>query len=331
MDALWSASTYSKNAFREMGVRVPIQVVPWPVEAPQSVPAGLPDGKVYDLDRCLTSTKSLAWIGHLQARWLKPTRAIANKIAQMGAKQFLSHLVTSSRTIPAGGQKSFLCVAQDVPRKGLLLFLSEWMEFKRTVEGKTWNLILKSTPYNTGVSRFHFVCRFWEHVQAIKAQLDVSEANVYLWADDLDSSNFNRLVNNTFASVCPSLGEGFCGPAALALSLGKPLIAPRHTAFEDYLAADYAFAYPSRPVKAQFVDDVVGLYAPYSTWNVPEPGALAAVLQKLVTDDSSRLLTVTEEACANISRWCRPSRVRRLLAREVEWIGERDHQFRVAS
>jgi hypothetical protein len=331
MDALWSASTFSKNAFREMGVRVPIQVIPWPVEAPRSVPAGLPDGEIYDLDQRLTSTKSLAWMGHLQARWLKPTRAIASKIAQIGAQHFLSHLVTSSRRIPAEGQKSFLCVAQDVPRKGLLLFLSEWMEFKRTAEGKAWNLILKSTPYNTGVSRFHFVCRFWEHVQALKAQLDVSQANVYLWASDLDSLNFNRLVNNTFASVCPSLGEGFCGPAALALSLRKPLIAPRHTAFTDYLAADYAYLYPSRLVKAQFVDDAVGLYAPYSTWNVPEPGALAAVLLKLVTEDPSALSAVTEDASAKLSRWCRPFRVRRLLAREVELIGERNHQFKVAS
>ncbi|HEV3238204.1 MAG TPA: glycosyltransferase [Gemmataceae bacterium] len=331
MDALWSASTFSKNAFKEMGVRVPIRVIPWPVETPGTVPAGLPDGEVYDLDRCLTSTESLAWMGNLQARWFRPSRWVANKLAQGGANRFLSHLLTNPRKIPGTGQKSFLCVAQDVPRKGLLLFLSEWMEFKRSSEGQSWNLILKSTPYNPEVPRFQFVSRFWQHIQALKDQLQVAQADVFLWASDLESADFNRLVGNTFASVCPSFGEGFCGPAALALSLKKPLIAPRHTAFCDYLSTDYPYLYPSRSVRAQFVDDAVGLYAPYSTWNVPEPAALAASLLKVVREEPSRLTAVAGEARDYLDRWCRPGRVRRLLAGELEWIADKTGQVRVAS
>ena len=328
MDALWSASTYSKKAFKSIGVTAPIRVIPWPVDAPQEVERGLPGGEVYDLDRCLTSTPSFARLGGLQARWFGWSRRVARLIAFGAGNRYLSHLRTTTQAIPDAGAKSLLCVAQDVPRKGLLLFLSEWLEFKRRPEARSWSLILKSTPYNTGVSRFHFVSRFWRHIQNLKGQLKVSRADVYLWTSDLPTEDFNRLIGNTFASVSPSFGEGFCGPAGLAIALNKPLVASRHTALVDYLPPTYPFLFASRPVRAQFVDDAVGLYAPYSTWHVPEPGALASSLRQAITSDVTARKEACRQARQHLSRWCSPARIRRLLAREVAWAEAKSNQIR---
>ena len=72
---------------------------------------------------------------------------------------------------------------------------------------------------------------------------------------DQFETEFARLLSQTYGSMAPSLGEGFCGPAAMALGLGKPLITPRHTAFADYVPEDYPYAFETRPVIVNFVHD----------------------------------------------------------------------------
>jgi hypothetical protein len=266
-------------------------------------------------------------MGGLKARWFGWSRRAARLIASGAGNCYLNHLRATSGAIPDVGAKSFLCVAQDVPRKGLLLFLSEWLEFKHCRDARSWSLILKSMPYNTGVSKFDFVSKFWRHIRNLKRQLRIDRAHVYLWTSDLPNKDFNRLIGNTFASVSPSFGEGFCGPAGIALASNRPLIAPRHTALIDYLPANYPFLFDSRPVRGQFVDDAVGLYAPHSTWHVPEPGAMAHSLQEAITCDALSRAVAGEQAKQHLASWCSPDRVRKLLALEVAWAEEKSNQI----
>jgi hypothetical protein len=209
-------------------------------------------------------------------------------------------------------------VAQDVPRKGLPLLLAEWLEFKRRPEAAKWSLLLKSKPYCPGTPRHEFVARFWQCVQALKRQTGVSRAGIYLWVEDLQPQELDRLLANTFGSIVGSMGEGFCGPAALALALKKPLVAPRHTSLADYLPVDYPYVFPCRAVRMRFVDD--DLYGVHSTWHVAEPGALADSLSRVVTDSLTRREAAGLEAADRLARWCRPERVRRLLVRELEQL-----------
>jgi glycosyltransferase involved in cell wall biosynthesis len=189
------------------------------------------------------------------------------------------------------------------------------MEFKRRPEAESWTLILKSKPYCPTTSHSEFVARFWRQVQALKRQADVPRAGVYLWVDDLSVRDFDRLVANTFGSVIPSFGEGFCGPAALSLALNKPLVAPRHTSLCDYLPDDYPYRFATRPVRMRFANDE--LYGVHSTWHIAEPYALANALSRLVTDPPSRREAACCAAKEQLSRCCRPERVRRLLIREL--------------
>jgi glycosyltransferase involved in cell wall biosynthesis len=318
MTALWAPSTHVKRVFEGAGVTVPIRVIPWPIRAPAVAEGGLPEGEIYDLDR-------QAWladfrIGLARCRELpfRFARWIVRQAGRRAAKQLLWQWRSSSQAIRHPREHALLCVAQDVPRKGLLLLLAEWMEFKRARLAEPWSLILKSTPINPQTSRFDFVSRFWEQVQRLKRQLGINQARVFLWAGDLSEPAFARLLANTHGQIAPSLGEGFCGPAAMALALGKPLIAPRHTAFTDYLAEDHPYCFASRPVSMSFVGDPLRVYDPASTWHVPLPFALADALTRLAADSPGRRAEVSTRAFLHFMNWCNVERVTSLLAQEVQ-------------
>jgi hypothetical protein len=205
-------------------------------------------------------------------------------------------------------------VAPDVPRTALLLLLSEWMEFKTRPEAAGWTLILKTSPIDPAMPRFDLVMKFWEHVQALKRQLRVNRAGVYLWAGALAPGDYDRLEANTFACVVSSLGEGFCGPAASALLRQRPLIAPRHTAMADYIPTDYPFQFATRLAVVNFVGDPLRVYDPVSAWNVPMPGAIADALSRLVAATPAGRLRAVTEAHRHFLKWCAPAVVGQRVA-----------------
>jgi hypothetical protein len=324
MDRLWTASKHAKAVFRKLRVRVPIHVIPWPVEAPASPRIGLPDGTVYDLDRTFHSTSSLVRCAGFRARWFPWSRRLAGMINERAGTRLLKQWSVPARSIPGAGAQSLLCVAQDVPRKGLALLLSEWMEFKRRPEAAQWSLILKSKPYCPATPRHEFVASFWQRVQTLKRQTGVPRAGIYLWVEDMKGRELDRLVANTFGSIVASLGEGFCGPAAYALALKKPLVTPRHTSLADFILADYPYVFPTRPVRMRLVND--DLYGVHSTWHVAEPYALADSLSRVVTDTPERSEAAGLEAADLLARWCRPERVRNLLMRELEQFAKLERE-----
>jgi hypothetical protein len=318
MDALWLPSSHTRDVFAAAGVTVPMQVIPWPVRIPGAAPTSLPDGTVYDLDRQPFFAATLRNAAHFDGNRYAWSRRLMTQVRPKASAYLVDRLRSTPRAIANPAERALLCVAQDVPRKGLLLFLSEWMEFKRRREAAPWTLILKTSPINPRTPAFDFVMHFWEHVQALRRQLHVARAGVYLWTGDLSGPDFERLLTNTFGSIAPSLGEGFCGPAALALVLGRPLVAPRHTSFGDYVAADHRYAFASRPVHLSFVGDPLRVYDPASTWAVPEPFALARALTRLATDSPAERTAAARRAQDHLTAWCGPQRVRTLLAEAVE-------------
>jgi glycosyltransferase involved in cell wall biosynthesis len=318
MDALWAPSTHIKEAFQAAGVVTPIRVIPWPIRVPPPQKEGLPNGEVYDLDRSPWLSGSLLALARFREPRFRWSRWLTQHGAPRAAARLLARLRTPAHRIPLPHERALLCVAQDVPRKGLLLLLSEWMEFKRQSEAKPWVLIVKTTPINPQTPKFDFVIRFWEHVQALKRQLWVDQADVFLWTGNLAAADFDRLLNNTFGQVAPSLGEGFCGPAAAALALGKPLVAPRHTAFADYIPPDYPYAFLTRPVRVSFVGDPLRVYDPASTWNVPVPYSLAGAITRLAIDLPERRAEACRRARIHMHNWCGPDRVHALLEEEVK-------------
>jgi hypothetical protein len=308
MDALWVPASHTCECFERAGVNVPITVVPWPMK-PIPHEAGMPDGVVYDLDRCWRSTSCLVGLAQAPGQRQRWTGWISRRLASRAQRWVLAKLRSKSSEIADPERRAFVCVAQDAPRKALPLLLAEWMEFKRRRESEGCSLILKSAPLNPAIPEFAFVIRFWQQVQALKQQFGVNHANVYVWNGDLRDEEFGRLITGTFGSIACGLGEGFCAPAALAVLAGKPVVAPRHTAFLDYIPENYRYAYATRPAQLSFVDDPLGNYDPMTAWNVPEPLAITEALSRLVRDGSEQRDDCCWRAKAGIERWCNPERV----------------------
>src|SRR5262249_10272869 len=151
-------------------------------------------GAVYDLDRAPWLADSLVRCARFQGNRFRWSRRLMQRIRPPIANHILLRLRTESAAIPEPAERALLCVAQDVPRKGLLLFLSEWLEFKRRPEAAPWSLVLKTSPIDPHTPAFDFVVRFWEHVQALKRQLRVPQASVYLWTGALGGPDFDRLL-----------------------------------------------------------------------------------------------------------------------------------------
>src|SRR6185312_2727130 len=63
----------------------------------------------------------------------------------------------------------------------------------------------------------------------------------------LEDADYAGLMATTSYYVNASNAEGLCMPLMEFMSAGKPAIAPRHTAFADYVDATAAFVVASSP------------------------------------------------------------------------------------
>jgi glycosyltransferase involved in cell wall biosynthesis len=322
MDALWAPSTHTQEVFERADVVIPIRIVPWPISVPEEAREGLPDGTLYDLDREPWFGKTLLGLARFREERFGWSRWLARHAGPAAARALLRQLQTPAAGIPRPRENALLCVAQDVPRKGLPVLLSEWMEFKRQAEARPWRLILKTSSIDPATPPVDLVAHFWEHVQSLKRQLHVPRSGVYLWTGDLSQADFRRLLDNTLGVISASLGEGFCGPAAYALASRKPLIGPRHTAIADYLIEDYPYSFATRGVQIGFARDPLRVYHPASTWHLTEPYALAGALTRLAIDTPKRRAEACARAYKHFHDYCSPERVRFLLGRELRRLQE---------
>ncbi|MFZ1220037.1 MAG: hypothetical protein WAO00_12145 [Chthoniobacterales bacterium] len=76
----------------------------------------------------------------------------------------------------------------------------------------------------------------------------------------LSDEDYGKLLLATTYAVNTSQGEGQCIPLMEAMSLGKPAVAPRHTAMIDYLSTESAFLVASSMEPAAWPQDPRGAY-----------------------------------------------------------------------
>src|SRR5437879_1784891 len=71
----------------------------------------------------------------------------------------------------------------------------------------------------------------------------------------------------------------------------------------------------------RFAGDRLNIYDPASTWQVPEPLALAESLSCFAQDSPELRRKVAWSARRQLLQWCGTGRVRRLLRDELEHLG----------
>jgi hypothetical protein len=182
-----------------------------------------------------------------------------------------------ARKLLAGRAPFVLCLARDALREGARLLIAEWMEYRRRAPGNPWSLVVRTGP-SDGASRFGFVSPFWEQVQALKRQLGVRRAGVYLWDGDADAGT-GPLVDAAAAVV--ALAPAGAGTVRRALEQGKPVLVPRPSPLAEGLPEGYPYTFAARPAALRFLEAARRTGDAPTTWDVPEPLALARALERL--------------------------------------------------
>jgi hypothetical protein len=241
-------------------------------------------GELYALDRRLPFGERLNGLARFRGgrwavtRWLT---GFAPRLAELSAWTWRARpaAVLDSRT------PFLLCLTRESLREGLRLLVAEWMEFRRAAPGAALDLVLRACPPSSGQSTFDFVAQYWEQVQALKRQLGVRRAGVYLWVRDADDAGDEELLDRARALVVVARGQSFADPLTLALRKGKPVIAPR----DEELPPGYPFAFATRPAVLRFLGEIRRLDTSSVPWPIPEALELARAIERLAKSDDLAL------------------------------------------
>jgi hypothetical protein len=319
MDALWVPSTHTRDVFKAAAVTAPVRVIPCPLPASASGQGDHLAGEVFQLDRAPLFGDGLARIARFKGNRFRLSRRLMQWAGPGVMRSLLARLRVTPLAFTNSPGQTVACFVQDGERNGLRLLLAEWMEFKRRSISAPWRLLIQTGALDWRLPAGDLVLPMWEQVQALKRQLGVPRPEIYLWTGEMSSADVDGLLDHAQACVIPSLGERFPGPATRVLALGKPVLGGRHTAFADYVPADYPYTFATTPAMVTFVHDTQrGDYDPASRWALPAPFALANALGRLAADSVATRAAVGRRAGAHVEAWCGRDRVRRLLADELQ-------------
>jgi glycosyltransferase involved in cell wall biosynthesis len=166
----------------------------------------------------------------------------------------------------------FLNVSESIYRKNLAGLLRAWMTATTAKDDAV--LLLRTGFYAPG-SREKFEWQLREIEESLGKRLaeaaPVAFLDVFLAPEEMP-----RLYATATHYWSMSHGEGFDLPMMEAAACGLQLIAPDHSAYQEYLDPRIAFLLPVREVEADIPDDA-GLAAFYAGANWWEPDENTAI------------------------------------------------------
>jgi glycosyltransferase involved in cell wall biosynthesis len=248
MDAIWAPTRFVEQFVRESGYKGPVHLVPWP----------------HDLD-----IEVSADIGQIKATVVSTVpRSDENILADVRD-------VASLRK-----DFSFLCLSIQslAPRKGLQVLLDEWRRFLAAAPDRKALLLLKlsfrhALDIDPDPAR-HFALILQRYGFKPGDRLQIA-----LIQDRLSDEEMLGLTKAADLYLSSSFGEGFGGPIVEAISVGTPVIVPRHTGIADIVPADY----PLIPGHREYLiglRDNLPVYPHSSFWNVVDSDEIARNIGK---------------------------------------------------
>ncbi len=173
----------------------------------------------------------------------------------------------------------FLNVADGIERKNLLGLLRAWLI--ATSEGDDAALLLKP-GFHVPESGARFFHRLHELAAAIRKPLQRA-APIFWITGALPPDAMPSLYAAATHYISMSRGEGFDLPMVEAGVSGLQLIAPRHTAYLDYLDDRIAHLIPAMPQDARMPDDPATekLFAGALWWE-PDQDKTCAIIRDII-------------------------------------------------
>ncbi len=178
---------------------------------------------------------------------------------------------TAGRPV-ASYRHRLLTVAEAHPRKNLPTLYRAWLTAARGRDDAVW--ILKVSEGGPGQRE-----RVAEACRAIAGE-ERSTAPVVILADAIPQALMPRLFASCTGYVSASRGEGWDLPMLEAAATDLTLIAPRHTAYADYLEDDVARLVAAEP--SPVGDPAAGALFQKAFWHEPQFGPLVAALRDVL-------------------------------------------------
>jgi len=178
----------------------------------------------------------------------------------------------------------FLNVAESIHRKNLAGLLRAWIV--ATHAGDDAVLILKTGFYAPG-RREKFEGQLREVERGLGKTL-AAAAPVVLLDSFLTPEEMPRLYAMATHYWSMSRGEGFDLPMLEAAACGLQLLAPDHSAYQEYLNPQIASLIPAREVPAKIPDDVaLNAFFAGANWWEPDEAAAIELIRNLVDGSTS--------------------------------------------
>ena len=198
------------------------------------------------------------------------------------------------------GSPVLLSVSSLAPRKGLPILLSEWRDY--VAAGGAGVLLLKLRPIHNW--------RVKDEAETLMAEL-LSDAGfracdrvqIAYTFEDLDREHLRALYKLCDAYVSSTYGEGFGGPIAEALALGKPVIAPRHSSLSDLLPPGYPLEVECSRHRVALAGNPP-IYPHGSSWSLPVRGGLTRAFAAFALMSDARRAEVMRQAREHAKAFC---------------------------
>jgi glycosyltransferase involved in cell wall biosynthesis len=214
-------------------------------------------------------------------------------------------------TTPAGRpvadhRHRFLNIAEPRPRKNVIAILRTWI----TATGRDDDAVLILKP---ALFHEHALQQFLQDVHAMQASLGrtlEAAAPVVVIPALLSEREMHALYHSASHYISLSHGEGWDLPMMEAAVAGLALIAPRHTAYVEYLREEEASFVPASPAPfrcegAMGAEDEI-FFRGLSWWD-PDEQAAAEILREIIDSRAAPKRSPAERIAAEYT-WDRAAR-----------------------
>ncbi|MBK7843483.1 MAG: glycosyltransferase [Bdellovibrionales bacterium] len=320
MDSIWAPSSYIFESIKNWNIQRPIAEIRWPFAAGLNPSECLNPGpnaaiSLDEINSCFLKQVTLPMkVSRRICGFNNPHFWWNTTIKQFEKNRCLTPLSEVFRN----SNRPFLSILINAPRKGLPVLLAEWLKFKSVTNDRS-PLVIKISNMNAQEGNLPLLEGIWSLTHSIKKRLNFYKSDIFVIFDPLTAHDINALYRLARAYISTTLGEGFGGTIAEAISAGCPVISPRHTSLTKMIPQNHPFIIESKPMSVS-LQGQPNIYPISSIWQIPAPGSLSKTLMRFVKTDPEELACSARNITTQFKNYCDIDSMRAALEDELRRI-----------
>lgn len=265
MDELWLPASFMHDMLEFEGVTTPLRVVPCPLPAMANMTTESAEKEAFPRKLPNLILKEIA---------LKPGPRKTTTLADL--RRITPFLLLSTNSF--------------IPRKGFPVLAQSWLDV--AAAHQECALILKVTSVDATETQAALFARIEALFQNVARAYPGLSARVFVLTGSFPDRTMQELGHACDAFLTLSFGEGLGLGLFENLMIGKPVICPRHTSFQEFLPEDYPY-FVDTAVANYGLADPIGVNPISAHWGVPTEGALLSAVDRLLADQKREMIGFT--------------------------------------